>query len=552
MAVTPKVVVDALGEGGVNVDDNPLRGDDNQTTKSQNATYDATRKRRGALCSRPGLARFNTVALDGPILGGIEAPYKGTASAPTSGGGGGGFPGDSGGTGQAGQGEGVGPGDSVGDGSAGGGGAIQGGAILTDNKRLFGGKRLVLIGRTQNTAATHGWYLASEGWADTAYKLNSSSNTTAGPVGPSVEPGISSGVITAGQPAYTLANGVLYYSQYEHSLAASASPTLPTLRKMSVDGNTDVPILTIPDNRQVLLLNGTPPNHRSAILAMCTEWGNGDAIYITVYDEVTNGTDAGDYGRILRVSGLDSGAYHIEEVFNTLTTTDSTINDTPCVPICVENFLGIPHFGLWRGVNTVDASVFAVRRDGVGPSGWGVYRLTTNVTASESDVTCMKAYKGRLYVGMKAVDPSVAFAHVYSHGPDVTAAVIDELTGSGGSVITGNKFVSMVVFQDNLYVSFQNPTGAGSTAKIYKYDGTTWSTAKTFTTAAQTTAYNLATDGDYIYAFGGAAIDTGQYFWSSPDGATWTDQRAQFLNTSANGLDFSVSSPVNVLFGIDQ
>lgn len=535
----------SLGEGGVNVDNNPLRTDDNQTLSSQNASHDGTRKRLGGLSKRPGLDRFNGDPMDGAVLGGIEAPYRGTAGAPASGGGGGGAAGDAGGTGEPG---GIGPGDSVGA----DGGVAQGGQIFSGgSSKLFGGRRLLLIGRTQNSASTDGWYLTSEGIQDLGWKLNSDVNVNAGPPGPALDPGVSSGEITAGQPAWAVSQGVLYYAQHAQSLAASTSPTLPVIRRMSADGNTDVPILTIPDNHQVLSLNGTPPSHRSSILAFATDPSDTDLLYVTVYDEVTTGSDAGDYGRIIRVTGLNSGAYSQLEVFNVLTTAESTLNDTPCVPICAAFYLGFPTFGVFRGSQAGDPVVFSLRYDGVGPNGWSACRVGSTSDPAECDLSTMWEYHGRLYIGTIARDPTVSFAKLRSIGANWLvdgADTITEFTSSGGVALDANRFVSSAVFNDKLYVSYVNP---GVAAKIYQYDGTTWTTVYTAGTAGERVGLNLRVDGDYLYAFGGTTL-TIAYFYVTTDGTTWTAKRTNLIGTSANGQDFNISTPVNVLFGMDQ
>lgn len=539
-----RINVLTLGEGGVDVDTDPILTADNATLQSQNATYDPTLARAGALTKRPGLDRFNTVALGGIVLGGVEVPYAGLAGAPPGGGGGGGNPGDGGGTGNPQDGGGTVPGDPIDTGT----GTNAGGSVLSSGQTtsvLFGGKRLVAVGRWDNSdlaTLNASWYLTDTAFADAAYLLTPT-NTTAGP--PAAEGPNASFPLTVGamsvEHRYTTANGALYYQQHIPAQTAASAPVLPVVRRMSADGKQDQAILTIPDNPAVLKIvssSGPPPvvcTHLVGITAMQTEWGNGDAMWVAVYDKVTNTASAGDYGRVLRITGLDSGNYVITEVFNSVnTTTTAALLGPPSVPYCLENFLGNMWMGIFRGNNTTHPTFTMLRADGT------VAKGTTDSSTAYADVMCMKVYNGILYIGYANRDPSVAHAVIAYYTADDGYGV--SLTGTGGTPVSVLGFVSMEVFGGKLYATYFNPTQA---SKIYSFDGTTWTAVYTASTSNQKNApLVLRADGSYLYAWGGFNSGNFSTFLSSPDGTNWTDQSANFTGTH--------SQPTNLLFGMDQ
>lgn len=562
-----------LGEGGVNVDKSHIRAEDNEASELQNATYDATLERQGGLTKRPGLGRFNTVSLGAPVLGGVNAPYKGTASAPATGGGGGGAPGDSGGTGQPSQGQGVGPGDAVSvagaptqNGTAIGVGVA--GGVTGIGTKLFGGKRLILLGRTQTGLAPanyngHGWYLSTVGFADPAKSLLASpfSDTDqfvvdAGPPGGEDSANLLVGgtAATANHPM-TLANGVLYYAG-AHERSPAAVPTFPNIRRLSADGKSDTVAIQIPPNPLLPASNATYGSRRCYITALLTEWGNGDAIWVAVYDDVTSGSAAGNQGRVLRITGCDSGAYAMTEVLNTLSTVYSGFGGAlPAAPYCLENWRGRTFVGFNRSTTTLADPFFGeIYANPVIAGGWA-YRFAANSTAQLRDVQCLCQFNGKLYVGYLATNAGRAIIQELTSAPDDSTPSVGwtattSLTGSGGTTDqTSNGFYSMVVFGGALYASYWNSTEAGQpTAKIYKFDGTTWTTAYSTTTTSEQVPYKLQVDGSTLHAYGANPIGT-THFLSTTDGATWTNRDG---NMETPIPDAASSAPVDVFFGIDQ
>lgn len=68
-----KISVYNLGTMGVNVDKSPIHLDDGELTQAQNAIHDVAGL-EGGVRKRPGLARFNSTAGAGTVLGGIGVP----------------------------------------------------------------------------------------------------------------------------------------------------------------------------------------------------------------------------------------------------------------------------------------------------------------------------------------------------------------------------------------------------------------------------------------------------------------------------------------------
>jgi len=547
-----RINVLTLGAGGVDVDTDPILTADNATLRSQNANYDPTSARGGALAKRRGLDRFHTIALAGPILGGIDAPYQGTGGAPASGGGGGGAPGDPGGTGNPNGGTGSGPGDPI----AGGPGTTpsvpNGGPVFAPNvgAPIFGGKHLVAIGRwtlADLGTLSSSWYLSDSGFADLAMLVTPTSAPNAGEPsaeGPNASFPTTVGGMSIGQK-YTVANGALYYQQHIANQTPATNPVLPAIRKITADGKIDSQIFTLPDNPVILntFSSGTiVVTHESSVTAIVTEWGNGDAIWIAVYDKITNGSIPGNYGRVLRVTGLDVGAYVVTEVYNALNTNNvAGLNNTPCVPYCLENFLGNMWMGMWTGVTNGSPLFVMFQPNPASPDGYRFVKSNALVGGSVANVTCMKAFNGNLYVGYTNLDPTVQHGSIYQYTP--TGAVSVALVGSGGTAVSELGFVSMEIFNGQLYASYFNPTQA---SKIYQTaDGVTWNAVYAASTSGQKAIpLVLRADGGVLYAWGANSSNNNTSFLESPDGTTWNDKTANFPGTS--------TFPVNLLFGFDQ
>lgn len=541
------IQVFGLGEGGVNVDANPLRLLDNELRLSQNATV-SLEGRESALVTRPGLARWTGVPLGGPVLGGIEAPYEGTAGA--TGSGGGGFPGDAGGTGNPSQGTGVGAGDGV----VTSGGSINGASVNPPSvsSKLFGGKRLIIVGGQGNAATNGGFWLTTPGFADPAVLRLSNNTGTSGiaagpPAGnyntdfPANDTG--SGVI---QKRAVVSGGNLYYAEglFGHDVGIAADPM--ALRRLSFDGNSDLRIIKVPDSPSVLGSATPAPSHLCTITALCPEWGNDDALWIAVYDKVTTGGSAGNYGRLFRLTGLNGGNYALTLVMDTFQ--NAFLDAGHCVPYSLESYLGSIWVGFWMGRSNSGAGLGQVRplttADGQ-VTGWAWGR-TLNLGGgadSTSDTLCVKTYNGILYAGTQARDPTVGHPWIWTVNSAPDATGVHSLQGSGGTAASPLGWQSMEVFNGKLYASYLN---YGLFAKIYQFDGTSWTTVLTAT--GSHIAYSLRADKDWLYAFGGLPVSSETSYLVTQDGASgsWSDKTANFV------VPTNTFTPVNLLFGVDQ
>jgi hypothetical protein len=233
---------------------------------------------------------------------------------------------------------------------------------------------------------------------------------------------------------------------------------------------------------------------------------------VSTYDQITTGASAGKYGRVLRISGLDAGAYRVQEVYNFFS------NPLPAgvasVPLRLENFLGRPWVGMWHGVNTIDPQV--ARIVPTGEDTWGLDKITT-----------------------------ITHATFYSLTPDDVLTL--EFTGSGGVAVSPTGFIASAIFQSKLYVSY---FADGASSKVYQFDGTTWATVLNGSTLS---GYSLRADGAYLYAFSGIPSTTTHSFLATSEGTVWVDKSANFTGTVSGHGDFNVSAPAsNLLMGFEQ
>lgn len=544
-----------LGLGGVDVDTSPLLTKSNTARLCQNASYDGTRQRLGGLTTRAGLEQFNTVVLGGPVLGGIDAPYIGVATATGSGGSRAGV----GGVGQELLPEGLAPGD---DGQIDGSGTLlpPGGLVGSEGRigerKLFGGRRIILVGRHRVTGGVSndngtGWYMTSEEFQDAAWLLGDldSPDTIdgAGPPGacrqsvpnPNTLPGIH-----AAPAASAIVGGWLYYAK--NMVTIGGTPTVDVRGELRrTNGYTDESVARIERNPW-----NTDTVQANRIVSMLAANGG---IYITVCDKgVTAGGEAvgtnDDWGRVL--------------FYNTSTRMLTEVNmENPTV--AAAGLPRTPYALAWY----VDRIFFgSVQSDGVNnqatisygqPDLAPVLELTRDTPFFRT--TCMAVYKGELFAGFQMRDTGVGnieFAQVYgrvaAHATSGTSPWTTRLTAGGGIAQANNILAAMVVFKDNLYVSFFNNT---QTAKIYKYDGTTWTTQYTATTTVTRAPLNLFVDTnsagtEILYAFGLSENSTMTWL-SSTDGTTFTDRTAT-LETGVHGTTFATSYALPVFFAFDQ
>ena len=152
---------------------------------------------------------------------------------------------------------------------------------------------------------------------------------------------------------------------------------------------------------------------------------------------------------------------------------------------------------------------------------------------SVGGATSMWSYAGKLYVGTSA--PAATFATVEVR--DSLGAWTTSTTASGGTAAANNCILAMSDFSDNLYASFWNPD-TPNVAKVYKFDGSTWTTAYTGASGTLRPFVALPKDTGILLALGGGKGFTACLV-STADGTTWTDRSANL----PQGTDTSTGLP---------
>ena len=554
------IVVQDIGAHGVNVDTNRLTASDNDIRQSQNATYADTVEQRGGLTKRPGFARFNGVSFAAPVLGGIDAPYAGVATA--VGGGAGTLVGQF----TAGPESGTAPGDDV----TGGIGQtqLQSSVMVTTAlgksdgpATLFTGRRLIMIGRDRQVGGIsndsgEGWYLTSEQFQDPAWIIGDydspESIVGAGPPGACRHSIPSDPGHRAAPAASAIVDGWLYYAQQIVSTSGTSTPdTRGTIRR--TNGYTDDVVARIERNPW-----NTDATQANRVVSMLAADGG---IYICTCDKgqasaSESASTNPDWGRIFF---LDTGT-------NALTEVNIDDPDAPVgfarTPFALAWYVDRLFFGGFRSDGAENDATIHYARVGLTP----VLDLSQNSPYFRT--SCMAVYAGELFAGYQMRDTGVGvidFAQVWgrvaAHATPGTSPWTTRLTAtSAGTAQPENRFVSMVVFKGSnaaasLYASFFNTT---ADAKIYKYDGTSWTTQYNVTAITTRAPLYLFVDKnsagtEILYAFGYS--DNGTMTWlSSTDGATFTDRTTTFntvtTHNTASLLDNSAALPI--FFGFDQ
>lgn len=583
-----KLSVQSLGSGGVILDVNPLDPaiPDNALVLAQNATHDSTLGRTNAIHKRAGLKRFNLVAAAGAITGGIMVPVAGTGGAPAETGSGvtGGSTGSGDGTGGAG---------ATSDGAAAattqpGASAFGGGS--DGSGTIFSGRRLLMIGRLDNTAGSNvggaGWFVTSKQFAD----VSLSGVTTPGPPCASDSyPGATPFYNHYGRPfAILKIDGVtwLYYAATHGNLTvASAAPIRRT------NGKDDQLVATIPLTPYV-----TNSDRRCTILWMQALPANtlinddlyrqgGGAIAICVKDKFNGQATAGSMGRIFYLSAFGS-SHSLVEV-NTGTSVKQAPVEYDQLPYCLDGAMPVAGWPYPRifwgeyldGAVGVGASIYCAEPwldKATGGSNSGYWSSTLDTTFATGDgtiVSCMENYNGRIFCATSVnTSGTPTLGNIYSRRPDSPAGS----TGTDGWVgvshtelnsetpANGNGYLSMAKFGTDLYVSWyggdpgHGGTGHGRILKITAADPYSFetnpngylSTGFTVTTVlSDAVPYWLFVDDGVLYAIAvdelsGAFTMTAKY---STDGTTWSaDQSTKIPNQG------HVARAIPILCGFEQ
>ena len=156
-------------------------------------------------------------------------------------------------------------------------------------------------------------------------------------------------------------------------------------------------------------------------------------------------------------------------------------------------------------------------------------------------VGCMVVYSTDLYVGL--YQEAGAFPTVNKRTTGGTWSVSDTIA-PGGTARSYNGFTAGIVFESNLYMGYWNDDTT-DLSLIRKFDGATWSTVKSISGAGARPFVAFCEADGNCWAYGGGDAVTG-ILYSSPTGATWTDQSA-LLPSSKEAIPFMGNT--NVLGG---
>ena len=108
---------------------------------------------------------------------------------------------------------------------------------------------------------------------------------------------------------------------------------------------------------------------------------------------------------------------------------------------------------------------------------------------------------------------------------DSLGVYTSSLTGSGGTATANNGFLAMATFDGDLYASYFNKDST-VISKIYKFDGSSWTTVYTGASTTLRSFIGLLVDNGLLYAIGGGMHASGALV-RTPDGTTWTDLTPQ-------------------------
>lgn len=539
----------SLGSQGVIIDPHHLLPGVSPEGMSlaQNFFHDKNAGFGGAMRKRPGFTKFNLLNAGAAILGGIGMPVAGTGGAPAAGGGGNTGDSETGTSTGTGVGTGL-PGDTF-DGAAAPNYSSPSVGTALFGTGLFGGARLIVIGRGSNQGATgssgRGWYVSSKGLANTAINVD----LTPGPPGvvysfppTAVFPGSFSS-----PSVYHAASGYLFYAKNHDQPGGTATE----IRK--VNGATDSLVATVAISTvDAAFSNGNHLTGANRQHVTSMHLGYDGFIYITLKDRA-GGQDVNglNYGRVFKLNATSG------------TLSDITVTAPAILPYCCAFFDGKLFWGEFNlNISEVtgaltSANIYATNSDftasavdtGLTPgAGGGVITSLLPFPANDQPNQILFAGNGGNGAGFNSV-------YTRQRGAVGASTWTGTLVGSGGAAIAGNHFPSMVEFNGKLYASFYNPTAA---AKIYQFtpdysgvaaDGFwngagTWATV--FTAAGTFRPYNLFVDDGVIYAIGQLGFGSTCSALVSTDGTTWTDKSAS-LPAGANQ-----SFPLPILAGFNQ
>ena len=295
-----------------------------------------------------------------------------------------------------------------------------------------------------------------------------------------------------------------------HMLYAKGEYTVGTDRPPIhiFDGQFDRQIVEVPETAA-----GVVPK---AVMTMLTANGT---IYVTTLDSGSNDTNWSG-----RVFSLDIETGQLNQIGDTF--------PAGHIPYALTFFMGKLWCGTMRQDPTNHGRLYSFKPNV--DSTWTLERDLT--TDSMGGCASLLEFRGLLYVGCMA--DTGAFAKVLVRGVDTTYTT--SLTATGGTASENNGFLAMVVWEDDLYASYWNPDTPTAVSKIYKFDGSSWTTVFNASTAASRIPYvGFPQDEDTLLAIGGGLTYDAQ-LRSTTDGTTWSDRSVFLTQGSPNATGLPV------------
>ena len=569
------ITIAAMGSRGVNVDTNPLLLDDSELRSAQNLYHNPSEAQAGGLRTRKGFRSFIAAPFTGPVLGGIGLAVAGTALATGAGGGLG--TGESVGPADAGSAAGGGPGSELIPGGVGGGSQIPG--VFNPSGALFGGARLVVIGRDSlnvGLAPGDSWFVTSENLANTAVTVSG-----ANPPNRPHSPGSSlefAGLESVGTVGARYNEWFLYPSGITDRTTSERS----TLRK--TNGFVDQLVYSVPINligvnawSSVLAYAVQDRVLYFGVLYLCVAAGTNHVplanpawwtVLLTAAQIATGSMPGNSINGVLQAlnsvwftesspfgvnSGWASGGVGRLGQLNPDTNQQRLVSLGLNQPGPLAAFMDKIFVGIANDLSGSAAEIYVVTN--TDPAQGALTAVLDPVAGTfaipHCGIGCMATYSGSLYAGTSSRQSGVnkAFAKIYVRDTSAPGTGIwsTSFTASGaGAVLAQNDFCSMAVFSGNLYAAFVNSPAASNTgAAIFKFDGTTWTKAWQATGSASERRFALIVDQDTLYALGTDQAGTGApYFQTTANGTSWTQRTT--ISSSGSFL------PFGLLFGFDQ
>ena len=349
--------------------------------------------------------------------------------------------------------------------------------------------------------ASVGWWRSTDAFATAATEITSSPGLPRANQIAAISSGNHSTLGGSPGASVVLDNKLYYAGTYT---LASGPPTI-----FVWNGTTDIEFCRIPNNPD------TSNTYAVGIMSMLVANGT---IYLSTID---GGTDNTDFrGRVFQLS----------TVTGSLTLLGTTFT-TGYLPYALAWHGG----RLWAGTHTgtlSDTGRVYYFRPGVDTT----WTLDHTTAANVGNVCSLQSFRGQLYAGLMGA--AANFATIKQRDSSGTWTVV-RTAAPGGTAGAGNAFLQMFVFSGSLYATYWNDDTT-NVAEVHKYDGTSWSTA--FSASTATTRIPLMrafVDNSTIFlAGGGLGISAG--LLTSTDGSTYTDRDGSIPSSNTTQGAFGV------------